>query len=200
MSFKRTVSVEIEPTTEEVAKIIWDMSAREQCLLLSKLNDLAFEIVINGAMQFQALRDEVDVAGIDVSTSARHFIQYIFDYFKDQPMTTSEFIEKVEDGESYRINFEKREVRLNGFLVDIDFELLDNVEERLLELFINYKYSVPSAKADSKYFFAFDESHLSTKQLAENEHRYIARAKLEIYVLGLIINNKWDFGDKWYWH
>ena len=114
-------------------------------------------------------------------------------------MTTSEFIEKVEDGQPYRINFEKREVRLNGFLVDIDFELPDNIEERLLELFRNYKYSVPSAKADSKYFFAFDESHLSTKQLAENEHRYIARAKLEIYVLGLIINNKWDFGDKWYW-
>ena len=114
-------------------------------------------------------------------------------------MTVAEFIEKVEDGESYRINFEKREVRLNGFLVDIDFELPDNIEEKLLEYFENYKYSVPSAKADSKYFFAFDESHLSTKQLAENEHRYIARAKLEIYVLGLIINNKWDFGDKWYW-
>ena len=116
-------------------------------------------------------------------------------------MKVAEFIEKVEDGEPYRINFEKREVRLNGFLVDIDFELPNNVEERLLELFRNYKYSVPSAKADSKYFFAFDESHLSTKQLAENEHRYIARAKLEIYVLGLIINNnnKWDFGDKWYW-
>ena len=114
-------------------------------------------------------------------------------------MTVTEFIEKVEDGQPYRINFEKREVRLNGFLVDIDFELPDNVKEKLLELFRNYKYSVPSAKADSKYFFAFDENHLSTKQLAENEHRYIARAKLEIYVLGLIINNKWDFGDKWYW-
>lgn len=114
-------------------------------------------------------------------------------------MTTNEFIKKVEDGQPFRINFEKREVRLNGFLVDIDFELPDNVEERLLELFRNYKYSVPSAKADSKYFFALDEKKLSTKQLAENEHRYIARAKLEIYVLGLIINNKWDFGDNWYW-
>lgn len=114
-------------------------------------------------------------------------------------MTESEFIKKVEDGEPFRINFEKREVRLNGFLVDIEFELLDNVEEKLLELFRNYKYSVPSAKADSKYFFAFDESHLSTKQLAENESRYIARAKLEIYVLGLIINNKWNFENKWYW-
>jgi hypothetical protein len=114
-------------------------------------------------------------------------------------MTVAEFIKKVEDGEPFRISFEKREVRLNGFLVDIDFELPDNVEEKLLELFKNDKDSVPSAKADAKYFFAFDESHLSTKQLAENEHRYIARAKLEIYVLGLIINNKWNFGDKWYW-
>ena len=114
-------------------------------------------------------------------------------------MTVSEFIKKVEDGEPYRISFEKREVRLNGFLVDIDFELPDNVKERLLELFRNYKYSVPSAKADSKYFFAFDDTHLSTKQLVENEKRYIARARLELFVLGLIINNKLDFGDKWYW-
>ena len=114
-------------------------------------------------------------------------------------MTVTEFIEKVEDGQPYRINFEKREAKLNGFLVDIDFELPDNVEEKLLELFENYKYSVPSARTDSKYFFGFDESKLSTKQLAENESRYIARAKLELFVLGLIINQKWDFGDKWYW-
>lgn len=114
-------------------------------------------------------------------------------------MTTDEFIKKVEEGEPYRISFEKKEARLNGYLVDIDFETTDNIEEKLLELFENYKYSVPSAKADSKYFFAFDESKLSTKQLAENESRYIARAKLELFVLGLIINQKWDFGDKWYW-
>ena len=114
-------------------------------------------------------------------------------------MTVNEFIKKVEDGEPYKISFEKREVRLNGFLVDIVFETTDNVEEKLLELFRNYKYSVPSARTDSKYFFGLDESKLSTKQLAENENRYIARAKLELFVLGLIINQKWDFGDKWYW-
>lgn len=114
-------------------------------------------------------------------------------------MTESEFIEKVEDGEPYRISSEKREARLNGFLVDIDFEIPDNIEEKLLELFRNYKYSVPSTKSDSRYFFGLDESHLSTKQLAENESRYIARAKLELFVLGLIVNQKWDFGDKWYW-
>ena len=55
-------------------------------------------------------------------------------------MKVNDFIKKVEDGEPYRISFEKREVRLNGFLVDIEFELPDNVEEKLLELFKNYKY------------------------------------------------------------
>ena len=115
-------------------------------------------------------------------------------------MKVSTIIKRIENGKPYRVSFENRTVTLDGKVLSrIDFELSDNVEEKLLELFRNYKYSVPSAKADSKYFFAFDESHLSTKQLAENEHRYIARAKLEIYVLGLIINNKWDFGDKWYW-
>ena len=114
-------------------------------------------------------------------------------------MKVDEFIEKVEDGQPFRISFENKTAKLNGFLVDIEFEQVDNKEEKLLELFRNYKYSVPSRKADSKYFFALDESKLSTKQLVENESRYIARAKLELFVLGLIINNEWDFENKWYW-
>ncbi len=115
-------------------------------------------------------------------------------------MKVSTIIKHIENGEPFRVSFEKRTLTLNGSVIsDIEFELPDNIEEMLLEYFRLYKTSVPSAKADSKYFFAFDESNLSTKQLAENESRYVARAKLEIYVLGLIINQKWDFGDKWYW-
>ena len=115
-------------------------------------------------------------------------------------MKVSTILKRIEHGQLFRVSFEKRTVTLNGVVLsNVEFELPDNVEEKLLEYFRLYKYSVPSAKADSKYFFAFDESHLSTKQLAENESRYVARARLEIYVLGLIINNKWDFGDKWYW-
>ena len=116
-------------------------------------------------------------------------------------MKVSTIISRIEHGKPFRVSFENRTLTLNGELIkNIKFELPEDVEGRLLELFENYKHSVPSAKADSKYFFAFDESHLSTKQLAENEHRYIARARLEIYVLGLIINNKWSFEDKqWYW-
>ena len=114
-------------------------------------------------------------------------------------MKMNEFIEKVEDGQPYRISFEKKVAKLNGFVVDIEFEQSGNKEEKLLELFKNYKYSVPNTHSNSKYFFGFDESKLSTKQLAENESRYVARAKLELFVLGLIINNEWGFGDKWYW-
>ncbi len=115
-------------------------------------------------------------------------------------MKVSTIIKRIEHGQPFRISFENRTLILNGYVVkDIEFELPDNVEERLLEYFENYKYSVPSIKSDSKYFFAFDSSKLSTKQLAENESRYIARAKLEIFVLGLIVNQKWDFGNKWYW-
>lgn len=115
-------------------------------------------------------------------------------------MKVTTIIKRIEHGKPFRVSFENRTLTLDGSIISkIEFELPDNVEERLLELFRNYKTSVPSVKADSKYFFAFDESKLSTKQLAENESRYVARAKLEIYVLGLIINQKWDFGNKWYW-
>ena len=115
-------------------------------------------------------------------------------------MKVSTIISRIKHGQPFRVSFEKRTVTLNGVVLsNVEFELPYNIEEKLLEYFEIYKTSVPSAKADSKYFFAFDESHLSTKQLAENESRYVARARLEIFVLGLIVNNKWDFGDKWYW-
>lgn len=115
-------------------------------------------------------------------------------------MKVSTIIKRIENGEPFTVDFERRSLNVNGSLVkDIEFELPDNPEGRLLELFRNYKYSVPSTKANSKYFYACEENQLSTSQLVENENRYIARAKLEIYVLGLIINSKWDFGDKWYW-
>lgn len=115
-------------------------------------------------------------------------------------MKVSTIISRVEHGQQFKVSFENRTVTLNGkTLKSIEFELPDNVEEKLLEYFKNYKTSVPSKKADSKYFFAYDESHLSTKQLAENENRNVARARLEIFVLGLIIHNKWNFGNKWYW-
>ena len=115
-------------------------------------------------------------------------------------MKVSTIISRIEHGQPFRVSFEKRTVTLNGVVLsNVEFELPYNIEEKLLEYFEIYKTSVPSAKADSKYFFAFDESHLSTKQLAENESRYVARARLEIFVLGLIVNNKWDIGDKWYW-
>ena len=115
-------------------------------------------------------------------------------------MKVSTIIKRIEHGQSFRVSFENRTLTLNGSVVkNIEFELPDNVEEALFSYFENYKHSVPSAKANSKYFFAFDDSYLSTKELAENESRYTARAKLEIFVLGLIINNKWNFGDNWYW-
>ena len=115
-------------------------------------------------------------------------------------MKVNTILKRIENGQPFKVSFEDRTLKLNGSVVsNIEFELPDNTEEKLLEYFRLYEHSVPSTKSDSKYFFAFDESHLSTKQLAENESRYIARARLEIYVLGLIVNNKWDFGDKWYW-
>ena len=114
-------------------------------------------------------------------------------------MTVATIIKRIEDGQPYRIDYEKKVAKLNGFVVDIEFEHSGDREEKLLELFRNYKYSVPNTHSNSKYFFGLDESHLSTKQLAENESRYIARAKLELYVLGLIVNHEWDFGNEWYW-
>lgn len=115
-------------------------------------------------------------------------------------MKPNEIIKRIKNGEPFRIDFEKRQVKLNGSFVLTEFDTPKDTEKELVELFRNYKRSVPSVRADSKYFFAYDETKLSTKELVENESRYIARAKLELFVLGLIVNNAWEFEPKqWYW-
>ena len=72
-------------------------------------------------------------------------------------MKVETIISRIEHGQPFRVSFENRTITLNGkVLSKVEFELPDNVEEKLFEYFENYKHSVPSAKVDSKYFFALD--------------------------------------------
>lgn len=48
---KRKVDVEIQPSVEEIARIIWDMDCEEQALLLEKLSYHFGKVKINGYMQ-----------------------------------------------------------------------------------------------------------------------------------------------------
>ena len=109
-----------------------------------------------------------------------------------------EFIKRVNEGESFNINFEKRNMKVGkDYLVkdgefDEERELLGewfgdmhNLTDLLFELEVLYrvyKYSLPSERSDNKrrkYFKALPMEEITDEQLMGAERREYARAVLE---------------------
>ena len=71
-------------------------------------------------------------------------------------MTYSELIKKVNRGNSFSINFKKRELRINKKTIDLksiewqtDFQLASNGElNKLYPFYYAYKHSVPSERSE----------------------------------------------------
>lgn len=106
-------------------------------------------------------------------------------------------VDSVSKGQSYYINFKTKDLKLNKkYLVrngvfDGDYGLPEcDVRERLEELFENYYFSVPSERSELKttYFHHIDDNELEIEDLVCGESRFLAQAKLEGYVLGLILS------------
>lgn len=124
-------------------------------------------------------------------------------------------IQAVQDGASFKINFQSRSLKLNGKLIIQDGkyggelgvpycgegEFLANVKE----LYRIYKHSVPSERSESKshrYFMALPEKSLDDDAMLFGERRDKAQIELELYVLCQIINGiKWnpEKMGKWFW-
>ena len=73
-------------------------------------------------------------------------------------------------------------------------------------LYENYKYSLPSERSDSKrrqYFKALPVDKLTDEQMATGERREVARAKLEGFILCMIVDGffVWDEDElgKWFY-
>ena len=60
---RQTVEVEIEPTSDDIAQMIWDMDAEEQLDLLFALMEV--DSPANICMQMQSIRDELDCCLLD---------------------------------------------------------------------------------------------------------------------------------------
>ena len=134
-----------------------------------------------------------------------------------------ELLERVNNGESFHINFEKRNMKVgNDYLIkegefDKTRELLGksfsnvhNLDDLLFELvclYRVYKYSLPSERSDNKrrkYFKALPIEEITDKQLMVAERREYARAVLEGLVLCMIVSGKlvWDeeiMNGKWFY-
>ena len=130
-----------------------------------------------------------------------------------------ELLEMVSNGESFHIDFEKRNMKVgNEFLIkegefdksnelvsgSYDMRTILNVIE---ELYKNYKYSLPSERSDSKrrkYFKALPMEEITDEQLMTAERREFSQAVLEGFVLCMIVSGQlvWDekvMQGKWFY-
>lgn len=128
-------------------------------------------------------------------------------------------LEQVENGERFYIDFEQRTMKIgqdkiidNGeydttqVLYD---EKIDNPREllnRVRELYIAYKFSLPSERSDKKrkkYFKALHIEELTDEQLIYGERREVAQYMLEAFILCAILNGDFMWDDeihgKWFY-
>ena len=134
-----------------------------------------------------------------------------------------ELIERVSNGETFSIDFEKRNMKVGKeYLIkngeyDTSRKLFpmfyDNpyslrvVLHQIRELYRNYKYSLPSERSDSKrrkYFKALTIDELSDEQLMRAQKREETQAALEGFVLCSIIAGHLVWDDEvmqgaWFW-
>ena len=134
-----------------------------------------------------------------------------------------ELLERVSNGESFHIDFEKRSMKVGkDYLVkdgefDEEQELLgewfggiQNLTGLLFELEVLYrvyKYSLPSERSDNKrrkYFKALPMEEITDEQLMTAERRECSQAALEGFVLCMIVSGQlvWDedvMKGKWFW-
>lgn len=126
-----------------------------------------------------------------------------------------ELIQKVSEGSRFNINFETRTMKIgkkkvidNGEyggkeLISIKInDPLDIIEN----LYSQYKFSIPSERSENKrrgYFKALSANELTDEELICGERREVARARLEGFILCMILNGKltWDefTMGKWFW-
>ena len=128
-------------------------------------------------------------------------------------------LEQVEKGERFRINFEQRTMKVgqdklidNGVydtsqvLYDERFNNPQSLLDKARELYISYKFSLPSERSDKKrrkYFKALSIDELTDEQLIYGTRREIAQYMLEAFILCAIINGDFIWDDeihgKWFY-
>ena len=122
-----------------------------------------------------------------------------------------EFIKRVKDGEKFSINFEKRNLKVGKDWLIKDGETetgniicasrpVAPVLEHIESLYSNYKYSCPSERSDNNrkcYFKALSADELTDAQMVYGENREVARARLEGFILCMILKGELVWRDEW---
>ena len=123
-----------------------------------------------------------------------------------------ELIKRVEEGEPFYINFKNQALKIgkkfiisDGFYDDSrilyttsELEMSD-ILSYIETLYESYKHSLPSERSDSKrrqYFKALPVDKLTDEQMATGERREVARAKLEGFILCMIVDGFFVWNEK----
>lgn len=132
-----------------------------------------------------------------------------------------ELVERVSNGETFHIDFENHSLKIGKkFLIkngeyDTSRILFNKPDEScpmelilgtIDVLYTRYKYSLPSERSDKKrrtYFKALPIEQIPDKELFLAERREVAQAKLEGFILCVVLENKfiWDEYNlgKWFY-
>jgi hypothetical protein len=128
-------------------------------------------------------------------------------------------LEQVENGERFYIDFEQQVMKIgqtkvidNGeydttqILYDEKFDDSRTLLDKVRELYVAYKFSLPSERSDKKrkkYFKALPIDELTDEQLIYGTRREIAQYMLEAFILCAIINGDFIWNDeihgKWFY-
>ena len=126
-----------------------------------------------------------------------------------------ELIERVDNGERFHIDFEKRNMKVGKeYLIKdgqydeskyrlhgSDINLGIDIELRIIEdLYHQYKYSTPSERSENKrrkYFKALPIDELSDAELVCGEPREVMQCVLEGHILCCILSGDLTWQDKW---
>ena len=127
-----------------------------------------------------------------------------------------ELTQRVESGESFYVNFETRTIKVgNQFLIKdgeydtartLSYKPTMDVLQIIEELYQTYKYSLPSERSCNKrkrYFKALSADEMTDVQLATGCKRDSAQARLEGFILCMILNGYLQWNEetmgKWFW-
>lgn len=127
-----------------------------------------------------------------------------------------ELMRRVDSGETFRVDFEKRNLKVGKQFLIKNGECCDGMqldfgwsEDKILpiieELYDSYKHSLPSERSDKKrkkYFKALPIDKLTDSQLMMACRREGAQARLEGFILCSILSGKFKWTEdmgKWFW-
>ena len=119
-----------------------------------------------------------------------------------------ELVQRIDEGESFHINFEKRTMKVGkDYLIkdgeyDDEYKLIgtmsmDDILRTVEDLYHEYKHSLPSERSENKrrkYFKALPMEELDDFHMFNPIRREPAQARLEGFILCMILNGSfvWD--------